>query len=216
MLSNQIVTFETVGGEGAKLSNFKPVDEDGQPLSNEISVQLYSNRGAKTAEYTWTLGEDIDEGFEDGWYDENQDEPKDCELPLGQGFLTYTTYANGSLVYSGEVDVKEIAIPVPRLLSFTGNIRPCEIKLSDLTTVDENDDPISNEISVQFYNERGQKTAEYTWALGEDIDEGFADGWYDENQDEPKDVILPAGRGFCTYTTYEGGYLKFPAIKAAN
>ena len=131
---------------------------------------------------------------------------------MGEGFKVYTTYSGSKLVYAGEVDANPIAIPIPKLLSCKGNIRPCDIQMSDLMPADENDDPISGEINIQFYNESGKLMETYCWFLGEDIDEGFEDGWYDDNQDEVKERTILAGEGFCIYTISDGAFLKFRAI----
>ena len=212
LLSNHIATFEKVGGEGSNISEFTPIDENGDKLSGEVSLQFFNEYGKLIETYAWFKGEDIDEGFEDGWYDDNQDEVKERALDLGEGFKVYTTYTGSGLAYAGEVDVGAIAVPIPKLLSCKGNVRPCDIMMSDLTPVDENDDPVSGEISLQFFNEYGKLIETYAWFKGEDIDEGFEDGWYDDNQDEVKDRKILSGEGFCIYTTYTGAFLKFKAI----
>ena len=99
LLSNQICTFEKIGSDGTKLSEFRPVDENGDPLADEITVQFYSDRGKLLESYTWTLGENIDEGYEDGWYDENQDEVKDKDIEAGQGFCIDTSYTGAFLKF---------------------------------------------------------------------------------------------------------------------
>ena len=212
LLSNQIVTFEKVGGEGSNITEFTPVDENGDKLSGETIIQFYNEYGKLNEQYTWWLGEDIDEGYVDGWYDDDMEEAKTRELDLGEGFKVSTSYTGSKLQYAGEVDTGVIAVPVPRLLSSKGNVRPCAIKMSDITPVDENDDAVSGEIIIQFYNEYGKLTEQYTWWLGEDIDEGFVDGWYDDDMEEVKDKDLEAGQGFCISTSYTGAFLKFPAI----
>ena len=211
-LSNQNVTFEKVGGEGSNITEFYPVDENGDKLSGEIIVQFYNEFGLLQEQYTWWLGEDIDEGYVDGWYDDDMEEAKARTLNFGEGFKVYTTYIGSGLVYAGEVDTDAVAVPVTRGLSSKGNIRPCAIKMSDVTPVTEDDEPVSGEITIQFYNEFGFLGEQYTWWLGEDIDEGYVDGWYDDDMEEVKDKDLTAGQGFCIYTTYTGAFLKFPAI----
>ena len=84
--------------------------------------------------------------------------------------------------------------------------------MSNITPVDENDDAVSGEIIMQFYNEYGKLNEKYTWFLGADIDAGYVDGWYDDDMEEVKDKDLTAGQGFCITTTYTGAFLKFPAI----
>ena len=212
LLSNQIVTFEKVGGEGSDITEFTPVDENGDKLSGEITVQFYGNTGKLLEQYTWWLGEDIDEGYVDGWYDDDMEEDKARALDFGEGFKVSTTYTGSKLLYAGEVDTGVVAVPVPRLLSSKGNIRPCAIKMSDITPVTEEDEPVSGEITIQFYGETGKLLEQYTWWLGEDIDEGYVDGWYDDDMEEVKDKDLAAGQGFCISTTYTGAFLKFPAI----
>ena len=83
----------------------------------------------------------------------------------------------------------------------------------NLKVLDENGDPLSGEITIQFYNEFGRLVENYTWWLGEDVDEGMADGWFDDDMEEPKSRALAAGEGFCVSTTYDGAFLKFPAIQ---
>ena len=211
-LSNQIVTFEKVGDEGSNITEFAPVDENGDKLSGETTVQFYNEVGKLQEGYTWWLGEDVDDGMPDGWYDEFMEEAKERPLDFGEGFKVTTTYTGSKLVYAGQVDVAAVAVPVPFGLSSKGNIRPCGIKMSDIKIVDENDDPVSGEITIQFYNEVGKLQEGYTWWLGEDVDDGMPDGWYDEFMEEVKDKDLEAGQGFCITTTYTGAFLKFPGI----
>ena len=85
--------------------------------------------------------------------------------------------------------------------------------IANLRVLDENGDPLSGEITIQFYNEFGRLVENYTWWLGEDVDEGMDDGWFDDDMEEPKTRALAAGEGFCVYTTYDGAFLKFPAIQ---
>ena len=212
LLSNQIVTFEKVGSEGSNITEFYPVDENGDKLSGEITVQFYSDRGLLQEDYTWWFGEDVDDGMPDGWYDENMDEAKSRPLDFGEGFKVSTSYTGSTLVYAGEVDTGVVAVPVPRLLSSKGNIRPCAIKMSDITPVDDEDEVLSGEITIQFYSDRGLLQEDYTWWLGEDVDDGMPDGWYDENMDEVKDKDLAAGQGVCVSTSFTGAFLKFSAI----
>ena len=206
------MTFEKVGAEGSDITEFAPVDAEGEKLSGEITVQFYSDRGLLQEDYTWWLGEDVDDGMPDGWYNEDMDEAKNRPLALGEGFKVSTTYTGAKLVYAGQVDTDVIAIPIPRLLSSTGNLRPCAIKMSDLTPVNEDDEALSGEITIQFYSDRGLLLEDYTWWLGEDVDDGMPDGWYNEDMDEVKDKDLAAGQGFCISTTYTGAYLKFAAL----
>jgi hypothetical protein len=212
-LSNQMPTFEAVGSEGTDIANLQPLDEDGEPLSGEITIQFYNAFGFLAENYTWWKGEDVDEGMDDGWFDDDMEEPKTRALAFGEGFKIYTTYEGGKLMYAGEGKTAEVAIPIPVNLSSLGNVRPIDIDLSDLVPVDENGDPVSGEITVQFYNEFGFLAENYTWWKGEDVDEGMDDGWFDDDMEEPKTRALVAGEGFCVYTTYDGAFLKFPAVQ---
>ena len=111
------------------------------------------------------------------------------------------------------MNTDEVAIPIPVGLSPLGNIRPVDANLSELVPVDENGDAVSGEITVQFYNEFGRLVENYTWWTGEDVDEGMADGWFDDDMEEPKTRALVAGEGFCVSITFDGAFLKFPAIQ---
>ena len=212
LLSNQIVTFEKVGGEGSDITEFYPVDENGDKLAGEVTAQFYSDKGKLLEEYCWYTGESLDVGYVDGWYDENFDEAKSRSLDFGEGFKISTSYTGSKLVYSGQVTLDVVAVPIPRLLSCKGNIRPCAVEMRDLTIVDENDDPVPGEVTIQFYSDKGKLLEEFCWYTGESLDVGYVDGWYDENFDEPKNKNLEAGAGFCLSTSYTGAFLKFPAI----
>ena len=98
-LSSQIVTFEKVGSEGSNITDFTPVDENGDKVSGEIVTQFYGASGKLLEKYTWWLGEDIDEGYVDGWYDDDMEEVKDKDLTAGQGFCIYTTYTGAFLKF---------------------------------------------------------------------------------------------------------------------
>ena len=102
LLSNQIVTFEKVGDEGSNITEFTPVDENGDKLSGEIIVQFYNEFGKLQEKYTWFLGADIDEGYVDGWYDDDMEEDKARPLDFGEGFKVTTTYTGAKLVYAGQ------------------------------------------------------------------------------------------------------------------
>jgi hypothetical protein len=41
------------------------------------------------------------------------------------------------------------------------------------------------------------------------VDEGMADGWFDDDMEEPKSRTLAFGEGFKVYTTYDGGVLQY-------
>ena len=212
-LSNQMPTFEIVGAEGTDISKLKVMDEDGNPLSGEITIQFYDQYGFLAENYTWWKGADVDEGMDDGWFDDDMEEPKSRELALGEGFKIYTTYEGATIQYAGEVNTAEVAIPIPMGLSSLGNVRPTDLNLSTLLPVDENGDAVSGEITVQFYDQYGFLAENYTWWKGADVDEGMDDGWFDDDMEEPKTRALTGGEGFCVYTTYDGAYLKFPAIQ---
>ena len=93
-----------------------------------------------------------------------------------------------------------------------GNFRPVPIELKNLTVVDENDEPVSDAVTIQFYSDRGKLLEQYTYTLGADIDEGYEDGWYDDDQETTHNKTIEAGQGFCIYTTESSAFLKFPAI----
>ena len=212
-LSNQMPTFEIVGAEGTDISKLKVMDEDGNPLSGEITIQFYNEFGRLVENYTWWKGADVDEGMDDGWFDDDMEEPKSRALAFGEGFKISTTYEGATIQFAGEVNAAEVAIPIPVGLSSLGNVRPTDLNLSTLLPVDENGDSVSGEITVQFYNEFGRLVENYTWWKGADVDEGMADGWFDDDMEEPKTRALVGGEGFCVSTTYDGAFLKFPAIQ---
>ena len=49
------------------------------------------------------------------------------------------------------------------------------------------------------------------YVLGEDIDDGYADGWYEEDWETLVVKTFGAGEGF-NVSAAKAGYLKFPAL----
>ena len=98
-LSNQMPTFEAIGSEGTDIENLQPVDENGDPLSGEFTIQFYDEYGRLAENYTWWKGEDVDEGMEDGWFDDDMEEPKTRALAAGEGFCVSTSYDGAFLKF---------------------------------------------------------------------------------------------------------------------
>ena len=194
------------------IQNIKPVPADGEDLaSGDFLIQIYSDIGAIQASYAYVLGEDIDDGYADGWYEEDWETPVDKTFDPGEAFNAYISVTGGSLQYAGQVNGEEISVPVRKNLSAQGNLRPTQVDIQSIVPVLDEGDIESGDFLIQIYDDIGAIQASYAYVLGEDIDDGYADGWYEEDWETLVDKTFEAGEGFNVYAAKDG-YLKFPAL----
>ena len=211
-LSVQLATFEDVGAEGVDIQNIKPVAPDGEDISSgDFTIQVYGATGAIQTQYMYVLGEDIDEGYEDGWYEEDWETPVVKTFDAGEAFSLYMAVNGASLQYAGQVNGEEISVPVRKYLSAQGNLRPTSVDIQDILPVVEDGELESGDFTIQIYGSTGAIITQYMYVLGEDIDEGYEDAWYEEDWETPVVKTFAAGEGFNVYSA-KVGYLKFPAL----
>ena len=212
-LSVQLATFDDIGTAGMDIQNIKPVAPDGEDIaSGDFTIQIYGPTGAQTASYAWVLGEDIDDGYPDGWYEEDWETIVTKTFEPGEAFNLYMAVDGASLQYAGQVNGEEILVPVRKNLSAQGNLRPTSIDIQDIIPVVEDGDELaSGDFTIQIYGPTGAQTASYAWVLGEDIDDGYPDGWYEEDWETIVVKTFTAGEGFNVYAA-TAGYLKFPEL----
>ena len=99
-LSVQLPTFENIATEGINIQSIVPVAAEGDELeSGDFVIQIYDDTGAQTASYAWVLGEDIDEGFADGWYEEDWETIVEKTFNAGEGF-NVSAAKGGSLKFA--------------------------------------------------------------------------------------------------------------------
>ena len=212
-LSVQLPTFEDVGAEGMDIQNIQPVAPEGEEVaSGDFTMQIYGDTGVIQASYMYVLGEDIDDGYPDGWYEEDMETLVTKTFDIGEAFNMYMSIDGASLQYAGKVNGEETSVPVRKNLSAQGNFRPAPVDIQSIVpTVDEGDEVASGDFTMQIYGDTGIIQASYMYVLGEDIDDGYADGWYEEDMETLVEKTFAAGEGFNVYAA-KAGYLKFPSL----
>ena len=212
-LSVQLATFDDIGTDGMDIQNIKPVAPDGEDIaSGDFTIQIYNNLGRITASYSYVLGEDIDDGYPDGWYEEDWETLVVKTFDPGEAFNVYMSVDGASLLYAGQVNGEAISVPVRQYLSAQGNLRPTTVDIQDIIpVVEDGDDLASGDFTIQIYNNLGRITASYSYVLGEDIDDGYPDGWYEEDWETLVVKTFAAGEGFNVYAA-KVGYLSFPEL----
>ena len=211
-LSVQLPTFENVANTGIDIQSIVPAAAADDTLeSGDFVIQIYDEMGAQTASYAWVLGEDIDDGYADGWYEEDWETIVVKTFDVGEAFNVYAA-KGGAVQYSGEVVGEAISVPVRQYLSAQGNFRATSVNIQSIVPVAAEGDTLeSGDFVIQIYDELGAQTASYAWVLGEDIDDGYADGWYEEDWETIVDKDFAPGEGFNVYAS-KGGSLEFAAI----
>ncbi len=209
-LSQQVCTFDQIGAENGSLNiqNLIPVDANGDEVSGEVTVQFISAFGVLQNSYTYFEEEGYDEGYVAGWYDD------DGELAVytfaaAEAFQIYSGVAV-NFIYSGEVNMAETDVPFRQYLSVQANIRPSAVNIQSIIPVDDNEEVISGDVTVQFISSFGVLQNSYTYFEEDGYDEGYAAGWYDDDG-ELVEYTLTAGEGFKLYAG-TAGYLRFPEL----
>ena len=86
-LSVQIATFDEIDEDGLDIQKIKPIVPDGEEIvSGDFTIQIYGDTGVIQAQYMYVLGEDIDDGFADGWYEEDWETLVEKKFEAGEGF----------------------------------------------------------------------------------------------------------------------------------
>ena len=161
-----------------------------------------------------------------GWYDFAvlAEDPETIEadkadstlIPFGTGFLVYTSKANGTMTFSGEVLEGDIALPLSRNANtFVGNVTPQTIQLNKLLATSGGDgwDYYTDYLATLKTN--GNLLHKYGylspyWAKQYWNEEDA--GWYDfavlaedpetiEADKVADDVVFNPGEGFLIYTS---------------
>ena len=179
--------------------------------SGDYTIQFYDEYGALTNSIYYTFGEDIDEGYADGWYNDDGETLSTVVLQPGQAFFVYATRGDGKFTYSGEVNGAEAEIPVGNVSSAQGNFRPTSVNVQSI--IPELEGGVeSGDYTIQFYDEYGALTNSIYYTLGEDIDEGYEDGWYNDDGETMSTQVFEPGFGFVVYSTKAGGKFVFEAL----
>ncbi len=195
------------------IQNIKPVAPDGEEVaSGDFEIQIYDALGTIETSYAYVLGEDIGDGYEDGWYEEDWETPVAKTFDPGEAFNVYTGVEGGKFQYAGAVNGEETQVPVRQNLSAQGNFRPTTISIQDMTpVVGEGDILESGDFEIQIYDSLGAIETSYAYVLGEDIGDGYEDGWYEEDWETLSTAEFGAGEGFNVYAGKEG-HLKFKSL----
>ena len=116
-------------------------------------------------------------------------------------------------MYAGEVNGEEVAVPVRQYLSAQGNFRPTSVNIQSIVpAVADGDELLSGDFVIQIIGDTGRVLNSYAYVLGEDIDDGYADGWYEEDWETLVEKTFAPGEGFLMSAAKDGGTLLFPAL----
>ncbi len=161
-----------------------------------------------------------------GWYDYSvleadpdtiEAEKKDTtKIPFGTGFLVYTSKADVTLTFSGEVLADDIALPLnENANTFVGNVTPATVKLNQIIPTDGVNgwDYYTDLLATLKTNGNLDKKYGYLspyWA--EEYYNASDAGWYDyavleadpdtiEAEKVPDTVEFKPGEGFLVYVS---------------
>lgn len=209
-LSQQVCTFDQIGVEGGTLDiqRLIPVNGDGSEVSGEVTIQFISDRGVLQTAYTYFEKDGYDDGYPAGWLNDDG-ELADYTFSAGEAFQVSSGSA-ANFQYSGEVNMAETDVPFRKNLSVQANIRPAPVDIQTLTTVNDNGELISGEVTIQNVSDRGVLQTSYTYFEKDGYDDGYPAGWLDDDG-ELADYTFAAGEGF-KVSAGVAGYLRFPEM----
>ena len=212
-ISQQVCTFDAVGGGGLELAKLIPDDGEGNYVGDgEINVQFKSALGILEYAYAYYGENEYDEDCPAGWYNEKTDELiTDHVFNPGEGFQV-NAGTPCVFLYSGEVNMAETDIPFRKNISMQGNIRPTPVDIQTLIPVDEDGEYIGDgEVNIQFASALGILEVAYAYYGKDEYDDDMPAGWYNEKTDELAEYTFVAGEGF-KVNAGTVGYLRFPAL----
>lgn len=212
-LSQQVCTFDAVGGGGLELVKLLPVDGNGDYVGGgEINIQFKNALGVLDYSYAYYGKDEYDDDCPAGWYNEMTDELiMDHVFAPCEGFLV-SAGRTCNFVYSGEVNMAETDVPFRKNLSMQGNIRPTTTDIQDIIPVDGEGEYIGNGgINIQFASPLGLLEVAYAYYGKNEYDDDMPAGWYNEMTDELADYTFAAGEGF-KVAAGKTGFLRFPEL----
>ena len=215
-LSQQVCTFDAVGGGGLELAKLIPADADGEYIGDgEINIQFKSALGALEAAYAYYGTDEYDDDCPAGWYNEKTDELiADFVFNPCEGFQVSAGTAC-VFQYAGEVNMAETFVPFRKNLSMQGNIRPTTVDIQTILPVDGDDETAEyigdGEINIQFASPLGALEVAYAYYGEDEYDDDCPAGWYNEKTDELAVYTFEAGEGF-KISAGTAGFLRFPEM----
>ena len=214
LLSQQVCTFDAIGGGGLDIQKLIPVDENGDYVGDgDITIQFTSDRGALLGAYAYYGDDEYDDDCPAGWYNEETDERVTFTFDPGQGFQVNAASAC-IFTYAGEVVAAQTFVPCRRLLSPQGNIRPVPVDIQTIIPVDAVEDGEyvgDGDITIQFTGDRGALEGAFAYYGDDEYDDDCPAGWYNEETDERVTYTFEAGQG-SKVNAAQACYLNFPAL----
>ena len=212
-LSQQVCTFDAIGGGGLELVKLIPVDGEGDYVGDgDINIQFKSALGVLEYSYAYYGKDEYDDDCPAGWYNEMTDELiTDHVFAPCEGFQVSAGSAC-NFVYSGEVNMAETDVPFRKNLSMQGNIRPTATDIQSIIPVDGEGEYIGDgDINIQFASPLGLLQVAYAYYGKDEYDDDTPAGWYDEMEDELAVYTFSAGEGF-KVSAGKAGFLRFPEL----
>ena len=212
-LSQQVCTFEAIGGGGLELAKLLPVDANGDYVGDgAINIQFKTPLGALDHSYAYYGENEYDDNCPAGWYNEKAEEiVTDFVFDPFEGFQVYAS-SPCNFTYAGAVNMAETDVPFGKDISMHGNIRPTTTDIQSIIPVNENGEYIGDgAVNIQFASSLGYLQVAYAYYGKDEYDDNKPAGWYNEKTDELADYTFKAAEGFKIYAT-EAGYLRFPEM----
>ena len=210
-------TFEDVGKATIDIQNILPVSEEaGEDIGDgSYDIQTIKPDGTMSEQFSYkTVHED--NVAKNGWYDANDQLAKKT-LTLGEGLWYYSYWANSSLLFSGEVEMGAIDMPLCEDgYGVTGVARPAGINIQDILPISDEagEDVGDGSYDVQTIKPDGTMNEQFSYKTVHE-DNVEKDGWYDAN-DKLATKDLAAGEGLWYYSYWGGSFFRLKALDAKD
>ena len=212
---------ETVGGFNFYAPSFVGVNSDmslqdiklrGEGIAEgAVSLQKLDEGGVTLGEYTWYDANNSPAG-EEGWFDWSTFGLAEGTVTQGEGVLIASgeDVSNLSIMNSGAVSKEETKITTVAGFNFTGNASPVAIDIQDIKLVDSSNLVGEGKASLQFLDEGGVTTIEYTWYDANNSPAG-EEGWFDWSTFSLAEGDIDPSQGFLVSSEIAGVIIKMPA-----
>ena len=144
-----------------------------------VSLQKLDEGGVTLGEYTWYDENNSPAGAE-GWFDWSTFTLAEGTVVQGEGVLIASGegVSNLSITSSGAVSKDITEITTVAGFNFSGNASPVAIDIQKIKLVDSSNLVGEGKASLQFLDEGGVTTVEYTWYDANNSPAG-EEGWFD-------------------------------------
>lgn len=179
------------------LQSIKAIGED---VLDNVEIQTLDSAGRTVDSYVWVDWVSDSEC----WMNADMEEATGVTFSPGQGLWVFGKNADQSIQTAGQVELKDVVVPLRAGASGIGNPFPITIDLQDI--IAEGDDVLDN-VEIQTLDSAGRTVDSYVWV------DWVAENecWMNADMEEATGVTIAPGQGLWIFGKSSTQSIRFPA-----